>query len=129
MAQDLTRRSEAFAACILRVFGRLHGGSAVETIVRQLVRSATSVGANYRAAQCARSHNEFIAKLQIVREEADETQYWLRMLQQVQVAPVDQLDILQQEARELTAIFTAALKTARRNQKTKPPTASRNSLC
>ena len=90
-------------------------------IARQLAKSATSVAANYRAACTARSRNEFVAKLCIVVEEANESEYWLdvlllaHFLQDAAVAP------LRSEAGELRAIFAKSLGTARANLRTNPP--------
>ncbi len=74
---------------------------------KQLTRSATSVGANYRSACRARSKADFISKIQIVEEEADESMYWLEMIQELKVVPEKQLVPLLLEANELIAIFAA----------------------
>jgi len=87
--------------------------TASEVITRQLIRSATSIGANYRAACRGRSKSEFVAKLQIVLEESDETQYWLELMLELGMLDTDVLRDLIREADELTAIFVTALKTAR----------------
>ena len=83
----------------------------MSVLSKQIIRSATSIGANYRAACCARSKAEFIAKLQIAREESDETQYWLELI--LETSGLCTLNKLLKESKELTAIFTAALKTSR----------------
>ena len=80
---------------------------------RQFIRCATSVGANYRAAQLARSKAEFIAKLQIALEEADETVYWLEVASRANLLDFDAIHDLMSEARELCAIFMSSLKTAK----------------
>lgn len=82
---------------------------------RQLARSAASVAANYRAAGAGRSRPEFIAKLGIAVEEADETVHWLDVASSLGLWGADELDALQTEAREIRAILWACLKTARRN--------------
>ena len=79
----------------------------------QLLRSATSVAANYRAACRARSTAEFIAKLGIVVEESDEAIFWLELLSETGIVPAERLAELLSEAHELTAIFTAARRTSR----------------
>lgn len=84
------------------------------TIGGQLIRSGTSVAANYRAACRARSHAEFIAKLGTVEEEADETLFWLELAVDSKLVSVDRVRTLLKEADELTAIFVASLKTAKR---------------
>jgi four helix bundle protein len=84
------------------------------TVKRQLATSATSVGANYRAACRARSHAEFTARIGVVAEEADETVYWLDVIADARLTTSPALPNLQQEAKELLAIFSAAVGTARR---------------
>ena len=79
-----------------------------------MAKSATSVGANYRAACSARSKAEFIAKLQIVGEEAEETVYWLDVIARAELLAVD-AKIIRAEANELLAIFASSLRTARVN--------------
>ncbi|MDI6766943.1 MAG: four helix bundle protein [Bacteroidota bacterium] len=84
-----------------------------DVLGKQLVRSATSVGVNYRAACRARSKADFISKITIVEEESDESLYWLELIQVSRLFLHDKLVPLMKEADELTAIFTAAGKTAR----------------
>ncbi len=87
-----------------------------EILGRQLVRAATSVGANYRSACRARSKADFISKIAIVEEESDEVQYRLDLLRALGAIPDEKIVPLQQEAGELTAIFTASRRTARQNK-------------
>ena len=89
---------------------------AADIVARQVIRSATSVGANYRAACRARSHREFTAKIGVATEEADESLYWLEILVETGLMSKAKLENLIQEANELTAIFTAASYTARKNR-------------
>ncbi|MCW5877856.1 MAG: four helix bundle protein [Anaerolineales bacterium] len=84
-------------------------------IGNQLLRAATSVGANDRAALRGRSRAEFISKLNIALEEADESLYWLELLSEARLAPVTQLHGLLDEANQLVAILAASAKTARQN--------------
>jgi four helix bundle protein len=112
-SKDLKDRTKKFAVKIVRIVDRLPRSIASEVVGRQLVRSATSTGANYRAACRARSKAEFIAKLQITLEESDETQYWLELLLELDMLDQQVLHDSLQEADELTAIFVSALKTAR----------------
>jgi four helix bundle protein len=86
-------------------------------IRRQLLRSATSVAANYRAAGRARSRREFAAKIGIVLEEADETEFWIELLIEAGLADVERTRDLLREASELVAIFAAARRTSSRAQK------------
>ena len=85
-------------------------------IANQLGRCSSSIAANYRAACRARSHNEFISKIGIVEEEADESTFWLDILPETKNSQRDIIEPLLNEARELTAIFTAANKTAKSNR-------------
>jgi four helix bundle protein len=85
-----------------------------QVLGRQLLRSGTSVAANYRAACRGRSKAEFTAKIGIVAEEADETVLWLELMAESGILPEAKLKELLQEARELTAIFTASQNTVRR---------------
>jgi four helix bundle protein len=80
------------------------------------VRSGTSVAANYRAACRGKSTADFIAKLGIVEEEADETLFWLELLEESDLVPATKLTAIKQEADELVAITVASIKTARRNR-------------
>ena len=86
---------------------------------RQLAKSATSIAANYRAARRARSHAEFTARIAIVAEEADESLFWLDFVAESRLAISPELSRLQREAAELTAIFSACVRTARRNAQVK----------
>ncbi len=83
----------------------------------QLLRSATAVGANYRAAARARSRADFTAKMGIVEEECDETLYWLEMLVELQLINADRLKELRAEGNEILAIVVASIRTARGNTK------------
>ena len=85
-------------------------------VADQLFRSATSVAANYRAACRARSYREFIAKLGVVLEEADETVFWLELIARTTLVEGRLLELATQEARELVAIFTASCRTANQNR-------------
>lgn len=83
---------------------------------KQILRSVTSVGANYRSVCRGRSKAEFVAKAGIALEEADESLYWLKLLLEFGLMTPTQLDNLIQEANELVAILTATLITAKRNR-------------
>jgi four helix bundle protein len=112
--EQLRDRTKAFALRIIRLFESLPESKKAQVIGAQLLRSGTSVGANYRAVCRARSKPDFIAKLGIVIEEADESAYWLEMLIDGGVVNPKKLESLLQEARELTAIFNAARNTMRK---------------
>ena len=83
-------------------------------IGNQLLRSGTSVGANYRAACCSKSARDFINKLKIVEEEADETTYWLELLEESGLKSSEDLKQIKSEAHELISIFVAAIKTTKK---------------
>lgn len=114
---DLQKRTKQFAIDIFRFCDTLPNKPACWVISKQLMRSASSVGANYRAACHARSRAEFLSKMAIVEEEADESQFWLEMLEELEIGSKSRLHQLHQESRELTGIVIASIKTARKNQK------------
>ena len=113
---ELLTRTKAFALRILKLVDHLPRTTSGRAIGNQLVRSGTSVGANYRAACRSRSRAEFAAKLGLVAEEADETVYWLEMIRDGNLLPANKLSELLEEADELTAIFTAGRRSSTRNQ-------------
>lgn len=83
----------------------------VKVVTNQIVRSGTSVGANYRAVCRARSDREFISKMNIVLEEADETLFWLEIIKEKMWINKNDLEVIWKEGNELTAIFVSSLKT------------------
>lgn len=111
---ELKRRTKRFALQIIALVDSLPRSLAAEIIGRQLLRSGTSVGSNYRAACRARSRSEFTSRLAVAEEEADETLYWLELLAESGLVRAERLRELLKEADELTAIFTASRKTAGR---------------
>jgi four helix bundle protein len=116
-SEQLKTRTMAFAIKALQLVDKIpntHGG---QVVGRQLAKSATSVGANYRACCNARSRIEFIAKLGVVVEEIDESVYWLELLSNRSVSQPGEVAPVLTEARELRAIFAKALGTARTNFK------------
>lgn len=112
-AHELKARTKRFALAVLQLVDPLPYGRSRDILCKQLVRSATSVGANYRSACRARSKADFISKITIVEEESDESLYWLELLAESGLAKTDTILGLMKEADELTAIFTAAGKTAK----------------
>ncbi len=121
-SSPLLQRTKAFALRTMKLVDALSRKRSANVIGRQLLRSATSVGANYRASQRARSKAEFIAKLGIVEEEADESCYWLELLSDGNVLPPRRLADLLKEADEITAIIVASLRAAKRNSAKKTKT-------
>src|SRR5256885_1443911 len=114
---DLKKRTKVFAMRIVRLTQTLEDNWISRTMGHQLLRSGTSVGANYRAASRARSPAEFRSKMGIVLEEADETAYWMELLIDSQIVKAEKLQPLLQEANELVAISVASINTSRRNSK------------
>jgi four helix bundle protein len=114
--EELRDRTKAFAVRIVRVYRALPYKTDSQVLGKQLMRSGTAVAANYRAACRARSRAEWVAKIGIVVEEADETVFWLEMLSDCDIVPMKKLESLLTEAHELSAIFTASQFTARGNR-------------
>lgn len=111
----LKDRTKQFAIRIVRLFRALPKTDEGRILGKQILRSGTSVGANYRAVCRARSTAEFISKIGIVVEEADETVFWLELLVETEIMAVSKLQSLLDEANELLAIFAASQITAKRN--------------
>jgi len=114
-ADALKERKKQFAIRIVAVSRSLPRSREADVIAKQLLRSGTAVAANYRAVCRARSKAEFISKISIVVEEADETVFWLELLGDTGVAPSAKLALLLKEANELVAICAASLRTAKYN--------------
>lgn len=112
-ANELRDRTKAFALRIIKLVRALPKTTESRAVGSQIVRSGTSVGANYRAACRARSKKEFAAKMGIVLEEADETVYWLEIVAESNMLPTKRVKPLLDEAQELTAIFATSTKTSR----------------
>ena len=115
--RDLKERTQKFALRVIRLVRAPPKSTEAFVIGKQLLRSATSVGANYRSSQRGKSKRDFIAKLAIVEEEADESCYWLELTIAAELLPKVKVEPLLQEAREITAILTAAGKTAKKSGK------------
>ena len=111
--QQFKTRTKKLALRVIRLVEALPKGIAPEVIGKQVLRSATSVGANYRAACRGRSNEAMIAKLDIVLEEADETLFWLELLIEAELMPAVRLADLMTETNEITAMTIASLKTLR----------------
>ncbi len=111
--EDLRDRAKQFALRIFKLFRSLPKSDEGRILGRQLLRSGTSLAANYRAVCRARSHDELVAKLGIVIEEADETVFWLEFLADTGLVPKPRLESLLAETNELVAIFVASRNTAK----------------
>ena len=108
--QELKRRTKQFGLRVMKLVGALPENSVGRALGSQLIRSGTSVGANYRSACRGRSKAEFIAKLGVVVEEADESAYWLELIIEGELLAGNLVEPLLQEANELTAIMVASSK-------------------
>src|SRR2546423_2251477 len=113
-SDELKSRTKQFAVRIVKMYRSLPKTDEARIIGKQVLRSGTSVAANYRAVCRSRSKAEFIANLGIVVEEADETVFWLELLVETGIVPQDRMKGLLLEANELLAIFAASQHTARR---------------
>ena len=113
--EELKQRTMACALRVLEVVDALPDGTKGWALSKQLTRCGTSVAANYRAAARARSHADFINKMGIVEEEADETLFWLELIVQSGLLPKERLASLMQEVDEIIAITVASIKTAKSN--------------
>jgi len=114
-AEVLKGRTKKFALRIIKLIRSLPSGSEGRIIGHQLLRSGTSVAANYRAVCRARSRPEFLAKLAIVIEETDESAFWLELLVDAGLIPERKMNDLKSEANQLIAIFNASRTTAKKN--------------
>jgi four helix bundle protein len=119
--RDFKDRTKKFAIRVIRLVDSLPRSRSTDCIGHQLLRSATSVGANYRAACRARSDAEFCAKLGIVEEEADESRFWMELLAESGKVKMELLADLLNEANELTAMTVASIKTARQRIPNRKP--------
>ena len=109
---ELKQRTKAFALRILKLVDSLPNRISARVLANQIARSGTSVAANYRSACRGRSKAEFIAKLGIAEEEADETELWLELIEEHGLLSAQKLGDLRREAGELTAILAASRTTA-----------------
>jgi len=111
--KDLRLRTKEFALRIIRMFGALPKTTEAQILGKQVLRSGTSVGANYREAYRSRSKAEFIAKAGDCLREIEETAYWLELLVEGGIIPAEKLAPLRQETDELIAIFVTIVKKAK----------------
>src|SRR5438874_656921 len=110
---DLLQRTKAFSLRIIRMFSALPKRTEAQVLGKQVLRSATSVGANYREAYRGRSRPEFVSKCGDCLREIEETGYWLELLVDAAIVPPEKLQSLRDEYEELTAIFVTILKRAK----------------
>jgi four helix bundle protein len=124
-ARRLAGSTRAFASAIVALVEELPRGRVADVIGLQLLRAGTSVGANYRSACRARSRREFIAKMGIVEEEADEAGFWLELLAERGLVDTGRLDSLCRDAGHIVAMTVSSIRTARRASPSTPRSALR----
>ena len=125
--REMKDRTKEFAKRIVRLCRTLPNNREGRLIGNQIFRSGTSVAANYRAACRSRSKAEFISKMTIVEEEADETLFWLEMLSEMEIINSDLLAPMMAENDEIVSIIVSSIKTAKANNK--PKSEIRNRRC
>jgi four helix bundle protein len=113
---ELKTRTKAFALRIIRLYQALPKSGEAQVIGKQILRSGTSIGAQYREACRAKSPADFINKMEGSLQELDETSYWLELLVESNIMSAEKLTDLQKETNELTAIFVASVKTTKKNR-------------
>ncbi|MBN8422203.1 MAG: four helix bundle protein [Verrucomicrobia bacterium] len=118
-SSELKERTMDFAVRVLKMVNALPRTTAGRTVGGQIARSSTSVAANYRAALRAKSDADFINKITIVLEEADESAFWLELAERAELLPPKRLKALRQESEELTKIFNATRSTTKRRTRAK----------
>jgi four helix bundle protein len=114
--EEMKQRTKLFALGIIQLVESLPKKRTTEVLGRQLLRSGTSVGSNYRSACRARSTADFISKMGIVEEETDESLYWMELLIEAGMEVSMKMEALMKEAGELLAITVASIKTARKSK-------------
>jgi four helix bundle protein len=118
--ESLRDRTKKFALRVIRMYGALPKSTESQVMGKQVLRSATSVAANFREASRARSDAEFVAKLGIVEQELDESVLWFELLVESGIVPWDKLSELMAEADELLRIVVASIKTTKNRKVSKP---------
>jgi len=111
--EEMKTRTRKFSLRVMRLVEALPRTRTGEIVGRQLLRCGTSVGANYRSACCARSKADFIARMGIVEEEADEAAYWMELLAEAELVAESRVANLMKECKEIVAIVVASINTAR----------------
>lgn len=115
---DFRQRTFQFGIRCVRLVGTLPKSIATQTVGRQLIRAATSVGANYRAAIRGRSRGDFLSRMGIVEEECDEALYWIDVLAELGFVSAKRVEPWRTEADEIIAITVSSIKTARKGGRT-----------
>jgi four helix bundle protein len=110
---QMMSRTKTFGVRIIKLVSALPNNRIGDTLGRQILRSGTSVGANYHEACHASSNRHFVTTLEIAQREARETEYWLTLIVEADLLPLDRVDPLAAECGELVAIFTTSIRTAK----------------
>ena len=116
--EELKVKTKNIAVRTIKLSQSLPNSREANIIAKQIIRSATSIGANYRAACRARSKAEFFAKLSIVIEEADETQYWFEILSETNIIEKNKIELLKKDLDSIVAILTTARKSVSNSKNT-----------
>jgi four helix bundle protein len=111
--QDLEKRTKVFALRIIKFIESMSKTKSTDVIGYQLLKSGTSIGANYREANRTESHDDFIHKIGIVEKEAAESQYWFELIKEADLGDKEEREWLMRESGELLAIFTSMGRTAK----------------
>ncbi len=119
MQELIKKRTKQIGLEAIKLVDELPNKPSAWAIAKQIIRSSTSIGANYRAACRTKSSADFINKLKIVEEEADETQYWLEVLEESNLIDSDRIEAIKKEVNEIVSIAVASVKTARENENRK----------
>ena len=117
---NLKERTRGFALRVIRLYVALPKKNEAQVIGKQILRSGTAVGANYREGLRARSKSEYATKLSIGLMELEETLYWLELLEDANIIPARRLVALKDETGQLSAIFVTLIKQAKRNRNSEP---------
>ena len=110
MSEELKKRTKDFAVRIIKLYSALPTSIEAQVLGKQLLRSGTSVGAQYREAQHAKSDADFVSKIEGSLQELEETMYWLELIEEMNLFPTEKLSLIRQETKELTAIFVTIVK-------------------
>jgi four helix bundle protein len=119
MQEQIKHRTKQIGLNVIKLIDELPNKSSAWAIARQIIRSSTSIGANYRAACRAKSTPDFLNKLKIVEEETDETIYWLEILEESSLISSDRVSELKKETNEILSIVVASINTIKKNDKSK----------
>lgn len=117
MSDELKGRTKDFAIRIIKLFSALPKTTDAQVLGKQVLRCGTSVGAQYRESQHAKSDADFISKIEGSLQELEETSYWLELLDEMELFNSDKLQSIRQETKELTAIFVTIAKKVKARRK------------